>query len=246
MSIDRFIKKDSFTAKTSPDSDSEISLPQDYSPTSEDFLVYIFEGDHQQDLELLSSKDDADGLQVKAGYSGSLPPFRAKADDRPRFLKVNGSNETVTVRLIETDTEFFGGLAGATNNTHDKDSSGTQTTTSSYANACALSRSDGDHWTEAHPWSNNLGNSSNDHQWRLLKANRTGLDPANAPTADDITGNADWETVDSGTVTQSDYEPKLSGAGYEVFADTLVLQIRDDGAGNTEDTENELTADRDK
>lgn len=128
----------------------------------------------------------------------------------------------------------------------DDDGSGT-TTTGQFENVCVLDRSNGDHWTECRPWSNNLGNSSNDHQVRLIQANRPGLDPANAPNVDDISGNADWENVTGNvTVSSGGYWPNLSGSGIEVYSQTIVQQVRDDGQGNTEDTENELSADRAK
>jgi len=65
-------------------------------------VVYLFEGDHTEDVELLSDKSNTNGADIPSGRRWRSGPYRANASNRPKWLYAS-SNTSVTVHIFRDD-----------------------------------------------------------------------------------------------------------------------------------------------
>jgi len=96
----RLIDTVTVTADTSP---GRIDVPELRSDAG---VLYLFEGDHSADLELLSDESDTDGLDIPSGQRWISGPHRAGSSRRMRWLYASSST-TATIHLIRASSETF-------------------------------------------------------------------------------------------------------------------------------------------
>lgn len=91
------------TTVTADDPPNAIDLPELSASAG---VIYLFEGDHTEDLELVSDDTDSDGLDIPAGKRWISGPHRAQASRRMRWLYA-ASSTSVTVQIIRDDQSSF-------------------------------------------------------------------------------------------------------------------------------------------
>lgn len=206
-------------------------------------IYYIFQGTRTGPVEIVSASDQTQGVTVPPHSPWIVGPFIGRHGRYQHLHAPSLVSVDLTIALGRAGSEFLSKRLTEESGYAVAEDTGTDTT-SSFADIITLESQSDELFTEVKPWHNNNGGASS--RFRVLSANKPSVDVTSPPTADDISGNENWEEVYRESVADGSYGPGISSDGFDVYTHGLVLQQDDDGTSTAVSCDNALFADTEK